>query len=72
MPLRSKRLAGITALVASLLLASCGTGGEGERLRALPALLGEEAQAVVQSCFVEKDPYGYYCIKISLGCKGMD
>ncbi|XP_036971862.1 contactin-associated protein-like 4 [Acanthopagrus latus] len=28
MPLGSKRLAGITALVASLLLGSCGTGGE--------------------------------------------
>lgn len=35
MPLGSKRLAGITALVASLLLGSCGIGGKGERLCAL-------------------------------------
>lgn len=36
MPLGSKRLAGITALIGSLLLGCCGTGGEGERLRARP------------------------------------
>lgn len=38
MPLGSKGLAGITALIVSLLLGSCGTGAEGERLRALPGL----------------------------------
>lgn len=35
MHVRSKGLAGITALVASMLLGSCGTGEKGERLRAL-------------------------------------
>lgn len=38
MPLGSKRLAGITALIGSLLLC-CGTGGEGERLCARPVVL---------------------------------
>ena len=32
-----KRVIGITALLGWLLLGSCGTGGEGEGLRALPA-----------------------------------
>lgn len=35
MRVRSKGLAGITALVAAMLLGSCGTGEKGERLRAL-------------------------------------
>lgn len=35
MHVRSKGLAGITALVAWMLLGSCGTGEKGERLRAL-------------------------------------
>lgn len=54
MPLGSKRLAGITALVASLLLGSCGTGGEGERLCALS---GEES-GLIERCLVERDPHG--------------
>lgn len=33
MPPRGERVAGITALVASLLLGSCGTGGKGERVQ---------------------------------------
>lgn len=61
MPLESKRLAGITALIASLLLGSYGTGAEGELFRAPPTVPGEGAQAVVQSCFVRRGtPHGYY------------
>lgn len=33
MPSGGERVAGITALVASLLLGSCGTGGKGERFQ---------------------------------------
>lgn len=40
MPLGIKRLVGITALFASLLLCSCGTGGKGESLRALSVQRG--------------------------------
>lgn len=46
MPPGTNGLAGITVLVASLLLGSCGTRGEGERLRARP---GMESRAVERS-----------------------
>lgn len=55
MPLGSKRLAGITALVASLLLGSCGTGGKGERLCALS---GEQSGLSRAMFLVEGEPQG--------------
>lgn len=50
MPLGSKRVAGISALISSLLLASCGTGGEGEPLRARPWTATGLLIPVVHSC----------------------
>lgn len=47
MRVRSKGPAGITALLASMLLGSCGTGEKGERLRALSCRAEERRQVLL-------------------------
>lgn len=56
MPRGNKRLAGIIALIASLLLGSCGTGA-GERLRAPLALFRRDVEWGV---FLKVIPVVYY------------
>ncbi len=76
MSLGSKRLARITALVASLLLGSCGTGGEGERLCALPGkesglFIDVVVVVVVVIIIIIIIIIVYYCTKTWFSCEGM-
>lgn len=66
MPLGIKRLVGITALFASLLLGSCGTGGRGESLFALSAT----QTGLLSAMFMLKgNPMVSNCTKTSLAVR---